>query len=153
VSGSDVEVIPADYSDKGVLRRLVELYCYDFSEFDGQDLDAHGTYGYRYLDHFWTDDDRFPFLFRVAEAWAGFALVRAGPPHSIAEFFVLRKYRRAGVGSRAARELFTRFPGEWEVHELHANVDATPFWRAAIPYEFSETSDKTGVIQRFRVPG
>jgi GNAT superfamily N-acetyltransferase len=100
VSGSDVEVIPADYSDKGVLRRLVELYCYDFSEFDGQDLDAHGTYGYRYLDHFWTEDDRFPFLFRVAEAWAGFALVRAGPPHSIAEFFVLRKYRRAG-GARA----------------------------------------------------
>jgi predicted acetyltransferase len=33
----------------------------------------------------------------------------------MAEFFVLPKYRRGGVGTDAARAVFARFPGEWHV--------------------------------------
>ena len=46
----------------------------------------------------------------------------------VAEFFVLRKYRRIGVGRRAARLLFDQFPGQWEVRQLPANTAATAFW-------------------------
>ena len=38
-----------------MLRRLIELYRYDFSEFDQADLGPHGDYGYRYLDHYWSE--------------------------------------------------------------------------------------------------
>ena len=107
-----VEVFEAPLEEKSVVRRLLELYQYDFSEFVDGDLDRHGTYGYQFLDNYWTEPARHPFLFRVGGKWAGFALVRAGAPHDMAEFFVMRKYRRHGVGIVAARELFARFPGE-----------------------------------------
>lgn len=42
-------------SDRNLIRRLMELYQYDFSEFDGQDLDEHGCFGYGDLDYFWFE--------------------------------------------------------------------------------------------------
>src|SRR5581483_9979360 len=103
-----IEVIEAREADRSVLRHLLELYRYDFSEFDGADVDLHGEYGYRYLDHYWTEAERHPFLMRSDGKWVGLALVRSGSPHDMAEFFVMRKYRRSGLGRTAARELFGR---------------------------------------------
>ena len=64
-----VEVLDAGEEDRPVLRHLLELYRYDFSEFDDADVDAHGEFGYRYLDHYWTDPERRPLLFRTAGSW------------------------------------------------------------------------------------
>jgi len=50
----------------------------------------------------------------------------------IDEFFVLRKYRRRGVGAHVARTVFDRFPGHWEVSELRENTAAQAFWRRVI---------------------
>jgi predicted acetyltransferase len=50
----------------------------------------------------------------------------------MAEFFVLRRYRRQGVGERAARAAFGRFPGPWEVRERAGNDAAIAFWRRVI---------------------
>lgn len=145
-----VELVVVSEADKAVLRRLLQLYLHDLSEFGGDDVDEHGEFGYRYLDHYWTEEaDRHPFLYRVAGRWVGFALVRSGPPHEMAEFFVLRKYRRAGVGTEAARQLFARFPGAWHVFELPGHEQAVRFWREAIPCRFEETTDERGTTQRF----
>ena len=133
-----VEVLDVSEEDRPVLRRLLELYRHDFSEFDDADVGAHGEFGYRYLDHYWTDPARRPLLFRTAGRWSGFALVRTGDPNDMAEFFVLRKYRRTGVGSEAARKVLRRFPGPWTVRQQLANSAATKFWRTAIPYPFTE---------------
>lgn len=102
LSDMKVSVVRAEVSSKPVLQRLLELNAHDFSAFDGRDVNEHGEYGYAYLDHYWTEpDERRAWLFRCDGAVAGFALVRKGPPHSVAEFFVLRKYRRTGVGAAA----------------------------------------------------
>jgi predicted acetyltransferase len=150
---SAVEVIEAVEADKPVVARLLELYLHDFSVFTGADVDADGRFGYDHLDAYWTERSRVPFLFRVEGRWAGFALVRTGEPHDMAEFFIMRKYRRGGVGLAAARELFARFPGEWQVRQMRANVDATAFWRRAIPVEFVEEEIDAGPVQRFTMPG
>ena len=96
---SNVDVAPAQEQDRDALRQLIELYAYDFSEFNGTEIGDDGRYGYRYFDAYWTEPERHPFLFRVDGHLAGFALVRAGDPHDMAEFFVMRKYRRSGWGS------------------------------------------------------
>jgi predicted acetyltransferase len=147
----DVEVIAAGLGDKPVLRQLLELYRYDFSEFDDADVDEHGVYGYRYLDSYWTEPDRHPLLFLVDGSWAGFALVRAGDPHDLAEFFVMRKYRRRGVGSMLARDLFARFPGAWQVRQMTSNPSATAFWHRAIPVDFEQEMLEHGPVQRFTI--
>src|SRR5204862_2827993 len=87
----------ATIEERDVVARLLELYAHDFSERNGVDVRDDGTYGYRYLDAYWTEPDRHPLLFRVDGRLAGLALVRTGPPIDMAEFFVLRKYRRGGV--------------------------------------------------------
>jgi hypothetical protein len=106
-----VEVVAAAVRDRPVVRRLLELYCHDFSELDRRDVDPHGEYGYPYLDNYWTEPDRHPVRLRVGDAWAGFALVRSGETNDVAEFFVMRKYRLGGVGRDAAQMLFERFLG------------------------------------------
>lgn len=99
-----VEVEPATLAEKPALARLLELYAYDFSELNDADVDDDGAYGYRHLDAYFAEPERHPFLVRVDGRLAGFAFVRAGTPHDMAEFFVLRKYRRGGVGVAAARD-------------------------------------------------
>ena len=149
---NSIEVRDATLADKPVLQRLLELYAHDFSEMTDADVGADGTFGYPYLDLYWTEPERHPFLFRADGHWAGFALVRAGDPHDMAEFFVLRKYRRHGVGVVAARAVFARFPGTWQVREMTTNVGATTFWRRAIPVAFDEELIAAGPVQRFVIP-
>jgi len=144
----NVEVVEAEEEARPVLRRLVELYRYDFSEFDDADVDPHGEFGYRYLDNYWTESDRHAYLIRCDGRWAGFALVRSGDPHDMAEFFVMRKYRRSGVGREVARDVLRRFPGRWTVRQLFTNRTATDFWRAAIPHPFIERqADGENIIE------
>lgn len=50
----------------------------------------------------------------------------------VAEFFVLRGFRRLGVGTRAAHEVWGRFPGRWEVRVMDRNRKARGFWARAI---------------------
>jgi predicted acetyltransferase len=145
----DVEVVEALDDDRTVVRRLLQLYHYDFSEIDGSDVNPHGEYLHRYFDEYWIDSDRKAFLFRVEGALAGFALVFTGEPHDIAEFFVMRKYRRRGVGAQAAAFLFGRFPGRWTVRQHLTNRGATAFWRKAIRYPFQEHQQGTDIVQSF----
>jgi predicted acetyltransferase len=148
----DFSLHEANEDDRVVLRRLVELYRYDFSEFDQADVGFHGEFGYRYLDHYWTESDRQPFLFRVDNNWAGFALVREIPPYDMAEFFVMRKYRRVGVGGRMAMDLFDRFPGTWQIRQQLDNPAATAFWRRVIPHPYVERTTAQEIVQEFTSP-
>jgi predicted acetyltransferase len=134
----DIRIQEASFEDKSILRNLLELYAYDFAEFDDADLDAHGFYGYGRLDHYWTEPGRYPFIIRVDDKLAGLALVRtlddsgAPPTRSIAEFFILRKYRRQGVGGVVAQRVFDMFPGRWHVSQIERNLPAQAFWRKVI---------------------
>jgi predicted acetyltransferase len=147
----DVEVIGAELRDKPVLRQLLQLYQYDFSEFDNADVDDDGSYRYGYFDSYWTEPGRHPLLLRVDGKWAGFALVLAGAPHDMAEFFVMRKYRRGGIGTALAHEVFARFPGEWRVRQMTSNPAATAFWMQAIPVDFEQHMLEHGPVQRFTI--
>jgi predicted acetyltransferase len=50
----------------------------------------------------------------------------------MAEFFVARGYRRRGIGTQIAQEVWRRFPGTWEVRVMETNVPARQFWERAI---------------------
>lgn len=146
-----VEVVRARMGDKAVLRRLLQLYHYDFSEWTGDDVDEHGEFAHTYLDHYWTDPDSHPFLIRCEGQWAGLALVRTAGINDMGEFFVMRKYRRRGVGRDAARQVFAMFPGPWQVRQLQGNDTATAFWRTVIPDGYTESFTEAGPAQRFNV--
>jgi predicted acetyltransferase len=164
----EIEVKIAASSEAHILRNLMELYLYDFSEFDGADPGADGTYGYPYLDLYWVEENRHPFLIRKDGKLAGFALVArynylSGESDCwvIAEFFVMRKYRGSGAGEVAAQNLFDCFPGDWQVGQIRENASATLFWRKVIQrytggnYEEVQLDNERwrGPVQMFRSPG
>ncbi len=134
-----VELKRAKRAQKPVLRQLLELYAYDFTEFTNEDIGEHGFYGYMYLDHYWTEADRHPFLIYADGQIAGFALanaycqyVKGEGVHAVGEFFVLKKYRKQGVGKAAAFLLFDALPGRWEVNQHPKNTGARRFWETVI---------------------
>ena len=150
----DVKVVPASLADKEILRQLLEFNAYEFARFFADaGLNEHGRFGYRYLDHYWTEPHRHPFLVRVDQRIGGMVLVASGEPHSINEFLIMPQYRRRGVGMIAAREVFGQFGGAWSVQQVRGNGAAVAFWRRAIPVEFDETDDDAGTTQRFTMPG
>lgn len=165
-----VELERAGPERRETLANLIQLYTHDFSDFwtdrpDG-DLREDGRFeDYLYLDSYWTDADREPLLIRADGALAGFALINtfahSGLPidFSVAEFFVARKYRGAGVGRAGALSIMRARPGLWELAVARKNVGAQVFWRgvagaaAAGPVEELDRNDKlwNGLILRFRV--
>lgn len=158
----NVEVLPALITDKPIIQRMMELYQYDFSEFENIDLDEHGYFGYLYLDYYWVEADRHPFLVRVNSKLAGFVLVNQytylpGSQYSVAELFILRKYRKHGIGRQVAFHVFDLFCGRWEIHQVHTNSVAQQFWRSVIrAYTENnyteivmEDTDWTGIVQCF----
>ena len=160
----DVVVVEASLEQKPVLHRLMQLYLYDASDFTGDDPNQEGVFSYRYFEEYWREPDRFPFLIYCDGNLAGFLLVNTytvvleqGAGMSIAEFFVMRKYRRQGVGKQAAFCTFDRFPGPWEVREHDKNYAGQEFWRAIIS-EYTggdyletvlDTPSWTGPVQTF----
>ena len=137
-----VEVLLVPEGEKDLLRNLMQAYRHDLSEFTGEAPNEWGEFGVgNYFDVYWLEPERYPFKVLVSGEVAGFALVRELEPdvHSIAEFFILRRHRRSGVGREAAFLLFDQFPGSWHVAQDRHNVPAQRFWRRVIA-EYSENS-------------
>jgi predicted acetyltransferase len=134
------------------LANLLELYAHDFSEFHSLDIGADGKFGYKFLPLYWSDPNRHPFFIKVDGRLAGLALVKRGSEITgnptvwdVAEFFILRGWRRRGIGTLAAQKVWRRFPGPWEVRVMQSNVLASSFWEKAISHFIGE------VIQPVRV--
>jgi predicted acetyltransferase len=156
-----IEVVKTTSEDKSVLRNMMELYLYDFSEYDGADLNPHGPFEYEYIDQYWTEPERQAFFLKVEGKLAGFALIRevesseGNNYYSMAEFFVLRKYRRKNIGKNFAQRLFNLFPGFWKVAQEENNHPSQVFWRKVISeytngsYREVHSYDGHGPIQEF----
>lgn len=161
----DIQIVKAKYEEKGILRNLINLYEYDVSEFSGNEPNSYGIYEYLYLDHYWTPEGiekegRIPYLIKVNGSLAGFALLnnyscldRTDIDYSIVEFFVMRKWRKRGIGKATATHLWRMHPGKWEIAQERENVNAKNFWRSVITdytngvYEEHETDEK--IVQVF----
>ena len=137
----NVQLHRATVGDRTTLVNLMQLYVHDFSEHwagrtEGE-LGADGRFPDYPLDSYWSDPKHIPLLIRIDDHLGGFVLINdashSGRPvdRNVAEFFVVRKHRRSGVGILAAHQAFSRYPGQWEVAVARRNVAALAFWRKA----------------------
>lgn len=116
------------------------------------------------LARWFADDSSHPLIILKDERPAGFALVsrplrsqRDSIDYCMAEFYVMPSVRRLGVGRDAARLIFNRFAGMWEVTEFLYNKPAVAFWRAIVAEytggDFRESTSFGEVRQVFRSGG
>ncbi len=142
-------------ADAPLLANLLELYVHDLSEIFTLEVGPDGRFGYPKLAGYWSQPEtHFAFLIRAGRRIVGFALVTRGSPAGedpddldVAEFFVLRRHRRSGIGRRAAFPLWNRIPGRWAVRVSQANRAGLPFWTATID-RYSR-----GAFEKTRRPG
>jgi predicted acetyltransferase len=156
---SHITIDPAEAAERPIIRHLMELYLYDFSEYDHADVGPSGLYEYPYLDHYWVEPERSPFLIRLDGKLAGFILVArynyltgAKDCWVMAEFFILRKYRHQGIGERAACSIFDHFPGAWQVGQIIENEPAITFWRKIIA-RYTQDNFKEHILNNDRWHG
>ena len=133
----EIGISRAGEDEKVLVERMMQLYQYDFSEFEGDDVDDSGLFGYKYLDAYWVEEGRTPLIVRVDGKLAGFVLVNkhcytAEERFCIAEFFIMRKYRQRGIGKEVAWKVFDMFGPLWEVRHTSANRAAQAFWRSVV---------------------
>jgi predicted acetyltransferase/predicted kinase len=141
--GLRVELRQGRVDEKPIFANLLNLYLHDLSAYTGAGPDADGRFRYHYLDAYWPPEGqaegRVPYLIHAEGELSGFVLKTRhsrlrddASANSVAEFFVVRTWRRAGVGRRAACALFDLIPGRWEVAQLRHNTAARAFWRSVI---------------------
>ena len=136
----DVALALATPADATLLSNLLELYAHDLSGIFPIELGTDGRFWYEKLPLYWSEQHRrFPFLMRIGVRVAGFALVTRGSPATgdpevfdVAEFFVLRRYRRSGIGQQAAYLLWDRLAGRWIVPVSEGNHRGLAFWESVI---------------------
>ncbi|MBS1600270.1 MAG: GNAT family N-acetyltransferase [Bacteroidetes bacterium] len=154
------KLIPASQEHIEIIKNLMQFYIYDFSEYVDCDVEENGLYkDYPHLDDYWKEKHhRFPYLIIQEEKYIGFVLVRIVESHqrnffSIAEFFIMRKYRREGIGKTVAIQIFNLHKGYWEIFQRESNKPAQLFWNKIIDEytngEFVERAEEGKLIQNF----
>jgi predicted acetyltransferase len=153
------KLIQASQEHEEVIKNLMQLYIYDFSEFVDCDIENNGLFPpYAGLEEYWKEENKFPYVLKKDEKYIGFILVRFIESEernyfSIAEFFVMKKYRLEGIGKSAASEIFNLHKGQWEVYQKENNKPAQVFWVKTISDytkgKFNERSENGKRIQTF----
>jgi predicted acetyltransferase len=132
-----VESISRD--EKEILRNLTELYEYEFSKEQDSDVNDFGLYGYKEIDHYWTDENKYPYFIKVNDKLAGFVLIddyryikTIDAQYCIAEFFVMNKYKKLGVGKYAIKIVLDKYKGKWQLGYQSKNEGGKRFWNKVI---------------------
>jgi predicted acetyltransferase len=153
-------------ADRTWIRTQYPEYLEDLSQLSANTgiFPASGEFGERepeLMARWFADDSSHPLIILKDGKPAGFALVtrplrnqRTIIDYRMADFFVSLKARRLGIGRDAARLIFNRFAGMWEVTEFLFNKAAVAFWRVTIndytQGKFNESVADSEVKQVFR---
>ncbi|WMT39733.1 GNAT family N-acetyltransferase [Paenibacillus sp. D2_2] len=154
------ELIQASKKYEDIIRNLMQFYIYDFSEFVKCDVEDDGLFReYPYLEDYWKEvNHRFPYVIKQEDKYIGFVFVRFIESeernyYSIAEFFIMKKYRKEGIGKAVAKQIFDFHKGQWEVYQLESNKPAQVFWNKVINEytqgEFKDRIENNRKIQDF----
>ena len=132
---NETTITSARDDQKPLIANLIQLYLYDMTESMPFPVGSDGRFEYDFFDRFW----RFPYLIHSAGEIAGFAFVIDDCPLTgrkpcwfMAEFFVLKAYRRRGAGKAAVSAILELHPGDWHIAAPLANTPAQYFWSEAL---------------------
>lgn len=135
----NIELKQVEQEEREILSNLLEKFAYEFSRYDNRDVNKLGLYGYPYLDYYWVEKKRWAYFILVDDKLAGFAMVIDLPEvedretdFQMAEFFVMHKYRRLGVGKQAFFKVLHIHKGRWQLARHPKNLISAGFWDKAI---------------------
>ena len=129
-----IELREVKTEDRDLLWNINQKYLYEMTNFYDDEMDAAGNYHYGHFEEYFTDTERKALFLYDGDTLVGFAMVvpysniGGSPNHVMAEFTVFPHYRRKGIATKAARAIFARFPGNWEIKYNEKNAAAKGLW-------------------------
>jgi len=136
-----IEIIAVERDEKEIFRNLLEKFNYELSQYIDNDVNKLGLYGYDYLDSFWkAGAKRWAYFIKVDGKLAGFATLIGDyffikdrkSDYMMTDFFVMYKYRGAGVGKFVANYLFEKYKGIWQLNAINKNTNSIGFWKKVV---------------------
>ena len=132
-----VKIVEAPVSDKAKFEHLLDQYLSELKAHREFNVGATDSKTYPYLDAYWNEKGRHPYLFYFENQLVGFSFIRdtqstESDSSHVAEFYILPRQRLKGIGKEAAIRIFCLFPGNWELQIHRKNKAAIGFWEKCI---------------------
>lgn len=104
-----IDLLPSARDQLPLIRNLYQFYAYESSDWEQEDVELDGRFYVNddHLQRYWQDPGWSAQLILVDGFIAGFLLLECsdesgGPVMEFADLFILRKYRRLGIGRALA---------------------------------------------------
>ena len=142
----DITLKKVEANDKAIFESLFQLFAYDFSELMGMYINDDGKYPeLNDMEDYYSKPNYCTYFVKVEGKLAGIAVIRFDEESNyFRHFFVMRKYRRSGVGQNSVHMIFNLYPGKWRVSPFDFNKPAILFWKNV----FDVYTDGNYIIQR-----
>lgn len=100
-------------------------------------MNENGNFNYTWFDNYFTDDNRVSYFIKNQNKYIGFVMINENlkfnnSGKSVAEFLIMPQYRRNHIGKKVAIEIFSIYPGYWEVEPIENSESAYDFWMKTI---------------------
>lgn len=143
----DVDFIEVKIEHKNLLWNLLQKYLYELSDVYGDDIEDDGNYSYDYFENYFNlEENREALIFRYDDKIIGFCMINDHSfnensiNYSMAEFSIVPKYRKNGLGKRAISKVLSQRKGKWQIKYSLDNPTAQKFWENVLSdYQKTET--------------
>ena len=138
INPAEVQLERVTEKTRQTLWNLLQYMLFETSPSGKNVANEDGSFDYKYFDNYFTDEDRDAYLIKSKTGeLMGFVMInqylqKVKTGHSIAEFLVLPRFRKNGVGGEVAKRCFAMYPGNWEVGPADGSDSAYRFWKAVI---------------------
>jgi len=116
---------PITAANMDIYLSLAQLYEEEFAPITGATKDASGLFPLSTP----IDETHIGYYYCVDNREIGFAVINTGQnPYDVCEFFVLKDYRKQGIGEELAVKVFNLHRVNWSVKQLYNAKKANSFW-------------------------
>jgi len=153
-----LELVPTEREQMPLIRNLYQFYLYESSDWEQEDVEVDGRF-YIHDEHlvrYWQEPGWSAQLLLVDGFIAGFLLIeRSELPGvdalELADLFILKKYRRQGIGRALATQVLMSGEDNWLVRFYGQDEIAQAFWRSVLadlprPVEALELDDEPDLL-------
>lgn len=134
-----VELLQTGPEQAELIRNLYQFYAYESSDWEQEDVEVDGRF-YIHEEHlarYWQDPQWSANLILIDGFIAGFLLVERSEfaalnALELADLFILKRYRRKGIGRAIASQVLMSGEFDWLVRFYDQDETAQAFWRAVL---------------------
>ena len=136
-----VELIQTGPEEAELIRNLYQYYAYESSDWEQEDVEADGRFYIHdeHLARYWQDPQWSANLLLVDGYIAGFLLIEGSELPGIdalelADLFILKRYRRKGIGRAIASQVLCSGEANWLVRFYDQDEVSQAFWRTVLDH-------------------